>query len=147
MSRRPFGTQGKGVREDRAPERIHAEENVNEGEQEKEQTILFVISDEPYAGKSSNNGAHHPGVDRNVDDRAGDGRRNTNDIGSDLAIAGPGVRHLFPVQEPSGPSRDGHLARYFVGQKSKDAFVQAIRLILLTGESGSLSTPATPAGN
>jgi thiol-disulfide isomerase/thioredoxin len=43
--------------------------------------------------------------------------------------------------------RDGHLARYFVGQKSKDAFVQAIRLILLTGESGSLPTPAMEAGN
>lgn len=27
--------------------------------------------------------------------------------------------------------RDGHLARYIVGQKSKDAFVQAIRLILV----------------
>ena len=26
--------------------------------------------------------------------------------------------------------RDGHLARYFVGQKSRDVFVQAIRLVL-----------------
>ncbi|HEY6443420.1 MAG TPA: TlpA disulfide reductase family protein [Candidatus Acidoferrales bacterium] len=29
--------------------------------------------------------------------------------------------------------RDGHLARYFVGQKGRDAYVQAIRLILLSG--------------
>jgi thiol-disulfide isomerase/thioredoxin len=29
-------------------------------------------------------------------------------------------------------ARDGHLARYFVGQKPRDAFVQAIRLILAT---------------
>ena len=28
--------------------------------------------------------------------------------------------------------RDGHLARYFVGSKGKDAYVQAIRLILLS---------------
>ena len=34
-------------------------------------------------------------------------------------------------------SRDGHMARYFVGQKSKDAFVQAIRLILLTDNSAN----------
>jgi thiol-disulfide isomerase/thioredoxin len=40
-------------------------------------------------------------------------------------------------------ARDGHLARYFVGQKSKDAFVQAIRLILLTGNSQN--RPATPS--
>lgn len=57
----------------------------------------------------------------------------------------PDWRGTMPQTDFYG--RDGHLARYFVGQKSKDAFVQAIRLILLTGESGSLSTPATPAGN
>jgi thiol-disulfide isomerase/thioredoxin len=44
-------------------------------------------------------------------------------------------------------ARDGHLARYFVGQKSKDAFVQAIRLILLNSDSGKLANPASPAGN
>ena len=44
-------------------------------------------------------------------------------------------------------ARDGHLARYFVGQKAKDAFVQAIRLILLTGDSGSLLTPRLSAGS
>jgi thiol-disulfide isomerase/thioredoxin len=57
----------------------------------------------------------------------------------------PDWRGTMPQTDFYG--RDGHLARYFVGQKSKDAFVQAIRLILLTGESGSLSTPAAPAGN
>jgi thiol-disulfide isomerase/thioredoxin len=31
--------------------------------------------------------------------------------------------------------RDGHLARYFVGGKSRDAYVQAIRLILLTSHN------------
>jgi thiol-disulfide isomerase/thioredoxin len=44
-------------------------------------------------------------------------------------------------------ARDGHLARYFVGEKGKDAFVQAIKLILLTGESGKLSSPQLNAGN
>jgi len=44
-------------------------------------------------------------------------------------------------------AKDGHLARFFVGQKSKDAFVQAIRLILLTGDSGQLTGQAAPAGN
>ena len=44
-------------------------------------------------------------------------------------------------------AKDGHLARYFVGQKSKDAFVQAIRLVLLTGDSGQLTGQAAPAGN
>ena len=31
--------------------------------------------------------------------------------------------------------RDGHLARYFVGSKGKDAYVQAIRLILLSSHN------------
>ena len=31
--------------------------------------------------------------------------------------------------------RDGHMARYFVGSKSKDAYVQAIRLILLSSHN------------
>jgi len=44
-------------------------------------------------------------------------------------------------------AKDGHLARYFVGQKSKDAFVQAIRLVLLTGDSGQLTGQTSPAGN
>jgi thiol-disulfide isomerase/thioredoxin len=57
----------------------------------------------------------------------------------------PDWRGTMPQTDFYG--RDGHLARYFVGQKSKDAFVQAIRLILLTGESGKLSNLAAPAGN
>ena len=44
-------------------------------------------------------------------------------------------------------ARDGHLARYFVGQKSKDAFVQAIRLILLAGNSQNRPAAASYAGN
>lgn len=44
-------------------------------------------------------------------------------------------------------ARDGHLARYFVGQKSKDAFVQAIRLILLTGNSQNRPATTLYAGN
>lgn len=44
-------------------------------------------------------------------------------------------------------ARDGHLARYFVGQKSKDAFVQAIRLILLAGNSQNRSATETYSGN
>lgn len=57
----------------------------------------------------------------------------------------PDWRGTMPQTDFYG--RDGHLARYFVGQKSKDAFVQAIRLILLTGESGKLTGPESPAGN
>jgi hypothetical protein len=44
-------------------------------------------------------------------------------------------------------ARDGHLARYFVGQKSKDAFVQAIRLILLTGNTQIRPATTSNAGN
>jgi thiol-disulfide isomerase/thioredoxin len=44
-------------------------------------------------------------------------------------------------------ARDSHLARFFVGEKGKDAFVQAIKLILLTGQSGQLSTERPVAGN
>jgi cytochrome c biogenesis protein CcmG, thiol:disulfide interchange protein DsbE len=57
----------------------------------------------------------------------------------------PDWRGTMPQTDFYG--RDGHLARYFVGQKAKEAFVQAIKLILLTGESGRLSTPEAPAGN
>jgi thiol-disulfide isomerase/thioredoxin len=44
-------------------------------------------------------------------------------------------------------AKDGHLARYFVGEKSKDAFVQAIKLILLTGNSGNFEASKNSAGN
>jgi len=57
----------------------------------------------------------------------------------------PDWRGTMPQTDFYG--RDGHLARYFVGQKGKDAFVQAIRLILLTGDTGKLQTPAVTAGN
>jgi thiol-disulfide isomerase/thioredoxin len=57
----------------------------------------------------------------------------------------PDWRGTMPQTDFYG--RDGHLARYFVGQKSKDAFVQAIRLILLTGGSGQLPIATSPAGN
>jgi hypothetical protein len=43
-------------------------------------------------------------VDRNVDDRAGDARRNTNDIGSDLAIAGPGSVTYFRYRNQAAPA-------------------------------------------
>jgi thiol-disulfide isomerase/thioredoxin len=44
-------------------------------------------------------------------------------------------------------ARDGHLARYFVGQKARDAFVQAIRLIMINtdAENGGKGSPS--AGN
>ncbi len=57
----------------------------------------------------------------------------------------PDWRGTMPQTDFYG--RDGHLARYFVGQKSKDAFVQAIRLILLTGNSENRSSAPLPAGN
>ncbi len=44
-------------------------------------------------------------------------------------------------------ARDGHLARYFVGQKTKDAFVQAIRLILLNGSSQNRPGTTSAVGN
>jgi len=44
-------------------------------------------------------------------------------------------------------ARDGHLARYFVGQKTKDAFVQAIRLILLNGNSQNRPGATSAVGN
>jgi len=44
--------------------------------------------------------------DRNADNRARDTRRNTNDVRSDLAIAGPGIRDILLVQKPGGTGRD-----------------------------------------
>ncbi|MFY9688703.1 MAG: TlpA disulfide reductase family protein [Candidatus Acidiferrales bacterium] len=42
-------------------------------------------------------------------------------------------------------ARDGHLARYFVGQKTRDAFVQAIRLIMIStaAENRGKGSPST----
>ena len=36
--------------------------------------------------------------------------------------------------------RDGHLARYFVGERNRDAFVQAIRLIMVSPNAENRST-------
>jgi len=44
-------------------------------------------------------------------------------------------------------ARDGHLARYFVGQKSRDVFVQAIRLIMITTTSENLGKEGPSTGN
>jgi thiol-disulfide isomerase/thioredoxin len=41
----------------------------------------------------------------------------------------PGWRGAMPQTDFYG--RDGHLSRYFVGAKGRDAYVQAIRLVLL----------------
>jgi cytochrome c biogenesis protein CcmG, thiol:disulfide interchange protein DsbE len=57
----------------------------------------------------------------------------------------PDWRGTMPQTDFYG--RDGHLARYFVGQKSKDAFVLAIRLILLTGTSENRPSAPSSAGN
>jgi len=49
------------------------------------------------------------------------------------------------MPETSFYARDGHLARYFVGDRPRDAFVQAIRLILAVplGEDRSNRSPVT----
>jgi thiol-disulfide isomerase/thioredoxin len=57
----------------------------------------------------------------------------------------PDWRGTMPQTDFYG--RDGHLARYFVGQKSKDAFVQAIRLILLAESGQNRSSAPSSAGN
>jgi len=44
-------------------------------------------------------------------------------------------------------ARDGHLARYFVGQKTRDAFVQAIRLIMITTDAENRGKGSPSAGN
>ncbi|HKV03821.1 MAG TPA: TlpA disulfide reductase family protein [Candidatus Acidoferrales bacterium] len=44
-------------------------------------------------------------------------------------------------------ARDGHLARFFVGQKQKSAFEDAIRFILLVPSSENRSTKPVYAGN
>jgi thiol-disulfide isomerase/thioredoxin len=44
-------------------------------------------------------------------------------------------------------ARDGHLARYFVGQKTRDAFVQAIRLIMITTAAENRGKGSPSAGN
>jgi len=43
--------------------------------------------------------------------------------------------------------RDGHLARFFAGEKSKEAFVDAIRLILVTTSSQNPSNGFSSQGN
>ncbi|HEX4003286.1 MAG TPA: TlpA family protein disulfide reductase [Candidatus Acidoferrales bacterium] len=44
-------------------------------------------------------------------------------------------------------ARDGHLARYFVGQKTRDAFVQAIRLIMIATDSDNIGKGRPSTGN
>jgi thiol-disulfide isomerase/thioredoxin len=44
-------------------------------------------------------------------------------------------------------ARDGHLARYLVGEKQKDAFVQAIRLVLATPVAENRPNAPSRAGN
>jgi thiol-disulfide isomerase/thioredoxin len=44
-------------------------------------------------------------------------------------------------------ARDGHLARYFVGQKTRDAFVQAIRLIMISTDAENHGKGSPSAGN
>jgi thiol-disulfide isomerase/thioredoxin len=44
-------------------------------------------------------------------------------------------------------ARDGHLARYFVGQKTRDAFVQAIRLIMISTDAENRGKGSPSAGN
>jgi cytochrome c biogenesis protein CcmG/thiol:disulfide interchange protein DsbE len=68
-------------------------------------------------------------------------------IDSDAFYQGvnPDWRGTMPQTDFYG--RDGHLARYFVGQKSKDAFVQAIRLILLPESSEQLPRTPSSTGN
>jgi thiol-disulfide isomerase/thioredoxin len=43
--------------------------------------------------------------------------------------------------------RDGHLARYFVGERNRDAFVQAIRLIMVSPLAENRSTEPSSSGN
>jgi thiol-disulfide isomerase/thioredoxin len=44
-------------------------------------------------------------------------------------------------------ARDGHLARYFIGQKTQDAFVQAIRLIMVSTDAENRGKGSPSAGN
>jgi len=44
-------------------------------------------------------------------------------------------------------ARDGHLARYFIGQKTRDAFVQAIRLIMVSTDAENHVKAGPSAGN
>ena len=43
--------------------------------------------------------------------------------------------------------RDGHLARYFIGERNRDAFVQAIRLIMVSPNAANRSTENSSPGN
>jgi thiol-disulfide isomerase/thioredoxin len=43
--------------------------------------------------------------------------------------------------------RDGHLARYFVGERNRDAFVQAIRLIMVSPNAENRSKERSSSGN
>jgi thiol-disulfide isomerase/thioredoxin len=67
------------------------------------------------------------------------------DVDSFYQGVNPDWRGTMP--ETGFYARDGHLARYFVGQKTRDAFVQAIRLIMINTDAESRAKGSPSAGN
>jgi thiol-disulfide isomerase/thioredoxin len=67
-------------------------------------------------------------------------------IDSDAFYVGVNPDWHGTMPETNFYARDGHLARYFVGAKQHDAFVQAIRLILATPNSQNRGDLAVTGG-
>jgi thiol-disulfide isomerase/thioredoxin len=57
----------------------------------------------------------------------------------------PDWKGMMPQTDFYG--RDSHLARYFLGERNRDAFVQAIRLIMVSPYAENRSTERSSPGN
>jgi len=73
--------------------------------------------------------------------------REKSGIDSDAFYSGvnPDWRGTMPQTDFYG--RDGHLARYFIGERNRDAFVQAIRLIMVSPNAENRSQRRWSPGN
>jgi thiol-disulfide isomerase/thioredoxin len=73
--------------------------------------------------------------------------RQKNGIDVDAFYQGVNPDWRGTMPETDFYARDGHLARYFIGQKSRDVFVQAIRLIMITTDAENHGKGSPSAGN
>ena len=73
--------------------------------------------------------------------------RQKNGIDVDLFYQGVNPDWRGTMPQTDFYARDGHLARYFVGQKTRDAFVQAIRLIMVSTDAENRGKGSPSAGN
>ena len=68
-------------------------------------------------------------------------------IDADAFYAGVNPAWKGTMPQTDFYARDGHMARYFIGDKQKDAYVQAIRLILAVPLSDNRENASPRVGN